>query len=80
MQTQFNKSGVENTEVKDHIFTNRSLKVGAIVDSTGKANKQQLLPSNNHPYDHFYVIAQVVITQKAHKSLHTPEPAQSLPV
>jgi hypothetical protein len=58
MQVQFKKSGELVKENKDAILSNFEFKEYAIKKVNGEnATENDLLPSDEHPYDHFIVTA-----------------------
>lgn len=59
MQAQYKKGGVEVSEVKDEIVTTHKIVEWGIERIDGKESTGELLPNDEHPYDH-YVIRAVI--------------------
>ena len=57
MQAQFNKANDQVTECKDHIITNANMvKSGVMTVEIKVANSNFLLPTSDHPFDHFMIV------------------------
>lgn len=60
LQVQFKKAREQSKSGKDYILTNLEIKDYRIEKINGEiAGEGDLLPSDEHPYDHFIVNAQM---------------------
>lgn len=63
-QAQFKKGNILVQESKDKIISNFPIKDHYISYINGhKINKDSLVPSDDHPFDHFVVVAEIEIPQ-----------------
>lgn len=59
-QAQFNKAEEEVRESKDRIFSTLNIEKGEIrFIGAGQANDKSYLPTDEHPHDHFLVVAHI---------------------
>jgi hypothetical protein len=61
MQAQFKKGEKLIVDSKDKIISNLPVSNGKITLITGEEIKDGLVPSDDHPFDHFLVSATVTI-------------------
>ena len=60
-QGQFHKADKIVKESKDKIITNLQIRKGQVTYMDGtEPNEHTLVPTNQHPFDHFVVVAQLV--------------------
>ena len=60
LQPQFNKADKTVSECKDQIITTlRLLKRGTMTIDAKAANDKSLVPTSEHPFDHFMVVGQI---------------------
>jgi len=57
LQAQLNKANELVNEIKDHIITTLEIKEKYISLIDGSKSQNELLPNDNHPYDHYVVAA-----------------------
>lgn len=70
MQMQYHKSDVLIQEAKDYILTNEQLRDGKVETIKESSALENLLPNENHPFDHFIVTATVQIDTSSQHNLN----------
>lgn len=61
IQAQLHKADLLVNEVKDHIITTLPIESSWLEVIDGNDSKQELLPCEKHPYDHFVVKAKLKV-------------------
>lgn len=72
MQCQFGKAGKLIEETKDHIISNQPVLSWKIETIKSTEVCKELLPNDNHPYDHFAVIAKIELDKQKYRKMSIP--------